>query len=163
MDFIGDDVYSLVLGLIYCYFDWVILYIIKICEVYCCFCFWCEIVGDDGMLLFVYLEVVLVYIVDYLVIYEVILMGGDLLVLLVCCIGVLMDWLVVILYLDIVWFYICVFVVVLGWIDVFLIWVLWLGWLVVWVVVYMNYVDELMFEVIVVLVWLVDVGIFLLL
>lgn len=81
LDPIGDDVHSPVPGLTHRYPDRVILHVTKTCEVYCRFCFRRETVGDTGHLSLDQLDQALAYIARIPAISEVILTGGDPLVL----------------------------------------------------------------------------------
>ncbi|TGD61354.1 lysine-2,3-aminomutase-like protein [Tabrizicola sp. WMC-M-20] len=80
-DPIGDDSHAPVPGLTHRYPDRVILHVTKTCEVYCRFCFRRETVGDTGHLPQDQLEAALDYIARTPAIHEVILTGGDPLVL----------------------------------------------------------------------------------
>ena len=80
-DPIGDDTHSPVPGLTHRYPDRVILHVTKTCEVYCRFCFRRETVGDTGHLPADQLDAALEYIARTPAIWEVILTGGDPLVL----------------------------------------------------------------------------------
>lgn len=79
-DPIGDGTHAPVTGIIHRYPDRVLLTPILTCPVYCRFCFRREVVGD-GMLSGDSLEAALAYISDHEEIWEVILSGGDPLVL----------------------------------------------------------------------------------
>lgn len=81
LDPIGDDAHSPVPGLTHRYPDRVILHVTKTCEVYCRFCFRREVVGEDGTLPEAQLEAALDYIAATPAIREVILTGGDPMVL----------------------------------------------------------------------------------
>lgn len=80
-DPIGDDTHSPVAGLTHRYPDRVILHVTKTCEVYCRFCFRREAVGEEGTLPEKDLVAALDYISVNPAIREVILTGGDPLVL----------------------------------------------------------------------------------
>ncbi|MCM2475958.1 lysine-2,3-aminomutase-like protein [Rhizobium sp. CG5] len=82
-DPIGDHVHSPVEGIVHRYPDRVLLKAVHICPVYCRFCFRREMVGPkgDGMLSTEALERALDYIRSHAEIWEVILTGGDPLVL----------------------------------------------------------------------------------
>ncbi len=80
-DPIGDEAHSPVTGLTHRYPDRVILHVTRSCEVYCRFCFRREVVGDDGSLPEKDLAAALDYIARTPAIREVILTGGDPLVL----------------------------------------------------------------------------------
>lgn len=80
-DPIGDDVHSPVKGLTHRYPDRVILHVTKTCEVYCRFCFRRETVGDAGHLSDAEIDAALAYVASQPQIWEVILTGGDPLVM----------------------------------------------------------------------------------
>lgn len=80
-DPIGDDTYAPVPGLTHRYPDRAILHVTKTCEVYCRFCFRRETVGDTGHLPPDQLDAALDYISRTPSLWEVILTGGDPLVL----------------------------------------------------------------------------------
>ncbi|MCZ8334390.1 MAG: lysine-2,3-aminomutase-like protein [Rhodobacteraceae bacterium] len=80
-DPIGDEAHSPVKGLTHRYPDRVILHVTKTCEVYCRFCFRREAVGEEGSLPEKDLLAALDYIAVNPAIREVILTGGDPLVL----------------------------------------------------------------------------------
>lgn len=80
-DPIGDDVHRPVEGLTHRYPDRVILHATQSCEVYCRFCFRREAVGETGQLAEEEFRRVLAYLADHPQIHEVILTGGDPLVL----------------------------------------------------------------------------------
>lgn len=80
-DPIGDTTYSPTSGLTHRYPDRVILAATHTCEVYCRFCFRREAVGEEGALPEADLEAALAYIAATPAIWEVILTGGDPLVL----------------------------------------------------------------------------------
>lgn len=80
-DPIGDRAHSPVPGLTHRYPDRVILHVTQTCEVYCRFCFRRETVGDAGTLAEAALDRALDYIAATPAISEVILTGGDPLVL----------------------------------------------------------------------------------
>ena len=80
-DPIGDITYSPTPGLTHRYPDRVILAATHTCEVYCRFCFRREAVGEEGALPEADLEAALAYIAATPAIWEVILTGGDPLVL----------------------------------------------------------------------------------
>lgn len=81
LDPIGDEAHAPVPGLTHRYPDRVILHVTKTCEVYCRFCFRRETVGETGHLPADQLEAALGYIAQTPAIHEVILTGGDPLVL----------------------------------------------------------------------------------
>ncbi len=80
-DPIGDDTHAPVPGLTHRYPDRVILHVTKTCEVYCRFCFRRETVGETGHLPEEALTQALDYIARTPAIWEVVLTGGDPLVL----------------------------------------------------------------------------------
>ena len=82
-DPIGDDVHEKVPGLVHRYRDRVLLKIVKVCAVYCRFCFRREMVGPEhgAPLDKAGLDAALAYIGSHPEIWEVILSGGDPLVL----------------------------------------------------------------------------------
>ncbi|WP_281979019.1 lysine-2,3-aminomutase-like protein [Pseudorhizobium flavum] len=82
-DPIGDHAHTPVRGLVHRYPDRVLLKAVHVCPVYCRFCFRREMVGPqgDGMMTAEELEAALVYIRSRGEIWEVILTGGDPLVL----------------------------------------------------------------------------------
>lgn len=82
-DPIGDEVHSPVRGVVHRYPDRVLLKAVHICPVYCRFCFRREMVGPtgDGTLSGTELQAALDYIRSHKEIWEVILTGGDPLVL----------------------------------------------------------------------------------
>ena len=80
-DPIGDDAHSPVPGIVHRYPDRVLLKLTQICAVYCRFCFRRETVGRPGALDRVALDAALDYIRGHGEIWEVILTGGDPLVL----------------------------------------------------------------------------------
>ena len=79
-DPIGDSAHAPVAGIVHRYPDRVLLTPIHTCPVYCRFCFRREVVGD-GMLSNDALDTALAYIRDHESIWEVILSGGDPLIL----------------------------------------------------------------------------------
>jgi lysine 2,3-aminomutase len=82
-DPIGDHVHSPVAGIVHRYPDRVLLKAVHVCPVYCRFCFRREMVGPHGLgtLDSVELKAALAYIAEHDEIWEVILTGGDPLVL----------------------------------------------------------------------------------
>jgi lysine 2,3-aminomutase len=80
-DPIGDEAHSPVPGIVHRYPDRVLLKLTQICAVYCRFCFRRETVGKPGALDRAALEAALDYIRGHSEIWEVILTGGDPLVL----------------------------------------------------------------------------------
>ena len=101
-DPIGDQVHSPVKGLTHRYPDRVILAVTQSCEVYCRFCFRRETVGGDGALSDAELTAALDYIRHHPAIWEVILTGGDPLVLSPRRIAALMEGLAAIEHVQIV-------------------------------------------------------------
>jgi lysine 2,3-aminomutase len=100
VDPIGDEAHSPVKGLTHRYPDRVILHVTKTCEVYCRFCFRREAVGEEGSLPEPDLVAALDYIAVNPAIREVILTGGDPLVLSARRIKGLMDRLSMIAHVD---------------------------------------------------------------
>jgi len=81
-DPIGDDVHSPVKGIVHRYSDRVLLMPTRVCAVYCRFCFRREAVGpEQGLLSGAELDAALDYIAATPAVWEVILTGGDPLVL----------------------------------------------------------------------------------
>lgn len=82
-DPIGDDAHSPVPGIVHRYPDRVLLKAVSVCPVYCRFCFRREMVGPQhgGLLPPADLERAFAYIADHREIWEVILTGGDPMVL----------------------------------------------------------------------------------
>lgn len=82
-DPVGDDVKSPVEGIVHRYPDRVLLKITHVCAVYCRFCFRREMVGPGGVktLSPTVLDAALAYVADHPEIWEVIVTGGDPLVL----------------------------------------------------------------------------------
>src|SRR5215210_6080930 len=81
-DPIGDDAHSPVEGIVHRYADRVLLKLVNVCAVYCRFCFRREMVGPGKQMLSPQqLDAALAYIRDHREIWEVILTGGDPLVL----------------------------------------------------------------------------------
>jgi len=81
-DPIGDDAHSPVEGIVHRYPDRVLLKLVNVCAVYCRFCFRREMVGPGKQMLSPgKLDAVLAYIAAHPQIWEVILTGGDPLVL----------------------------------------------------------------------------------
>lgn len=101
-DPIGDEAHSPVKGLTHRYPDRIILHVTKTCEVYCRFCFRREAVGEEGSLPEPDLVAALDYIAVNPAIREVILTGGDPLVLSARRIKGLMDRLAAIAHVDMV-------------------------------------------------------------
>jgi lysine 2,3-aminomutase len=82
-DPIGDGAHSPVTGIVHRYPDRVLLKAVHVCPVYCRFCFRREMVGPQGLgtLTPAELDAAIAYIADHSEIWEVILTGGDPLVL----------------------------------------------------------------------------------
>jgi len=102
VDPIGDDAHSPTPGLTHRYPDRVILHTTHTCEVYCRFCFRREVVGTDGPLPEPDLEAALAYIADTPAIWEVILTGGDPMVLSPRRLGAVMDRLAAIPHVEVI-------------------------------------------------------------
>ncbi|MDX7951610.1 lysine-2,3-aminomutase-like protein [Lichenihabitans sp. Uapishka_5] len=83
LDPIGDEVHSPVPGIVHRYPDRVLLKLLHVCPVYCRFCFRREVVGPDGegTLDAEAVDRALAYVAAHAEIWEVILTGGDPLVL----------------------------------------------------------------------------------
>lgn len=158
-DPIGDAAHSPVPGLTHRYPDRVILHITKTCEVYCRFCFRREVVGEDGTLPEPQLAAALDYIAATPAIREVILTGGDPLVLSARRIAVLMARLQAIGHLDLVRFHTRVPVVAPQRVDAALLAALRPDRLAVWVVIHINHADELVPEARAALARLADAGV----
>jgi len=82
-DPIGDDVHSPTSGLVHRYPDRALLKLASVCPVYCRFCFRREMVGPGGeaMLTADELDAAFAYIADHPAIWEVVVSGGDPLIL----------------------------------------------------------------------------------
>ena len=81
-DPIGDDAHSPVAGIVHRYPDRVLLKLVNVCAVYCRFCFRREMVGPGRQMLTPdKLDAALAYVAAHPEIWEVILTGGDPLVL----------------------------------------------------------------------------------
>ncbi|MDQ7261559.1 lysine-2,3-aminomutase-like protein [Paracoccus sp. PS-1] len=157
-DPIGDEAHSPTPGLTHRYPDRVILHVTKTCEVYCRFCFRREVVGEDGTLPEPALAAALDYIARSPAIHEVILTGGDPMVLSARRIAALMARLEAIPHVDIVRFHTRVPVVAPGRIDAAMLAALRPGRLAVWVVVHTNHPQELTAEALAALARLADAG-----
>lgn len=142
LDPIGDVVHSPVRGLTHRYPDRVILAATHTCEVYCRFCFRREVVGDEGALPETDLDAAFDYIRANPAIWEVILTGGDPLVLSPRRIAAIMARLSAIEHVEIVRFHTRVPVVAPGRITEELIAAL-QARPVVYVVVHTNHAQEL--------------------
>ncbi|MES2434545.1 MAG: lysine-2,3-aminomutase-like protein [Pseudomonadota bacterium] len=104
-DPIGDTTYSPTPGLTHRYPDRVILAATHTCEVYCRFCFRREAVGEEGALPDADMDAATAYIAATPAIWEVILTGGDPLVLSPRRLGTLMQRLSAIPHVDIIRFH----------------------------------------------------------
>lgn len=142
-DPISDAAFSPTPGLTHRYPDRVILHITKTCEVYCRFCFRREVVGEDGTLPEADLAAALDYITRTPAIREVILTGGDPMVLSARRIAGLMARLEAIAHVDLVRFHTRVPVVAPLRIDDAMLAALRPARLVIWVVIHTNHADEL--------------------
>ncbi|MGD9537996.1 MAG: lysine-2,3-aminomutase-like protein [Alphaproteobacteria bacterium] len=80
-DPIGDEPHSPVKGIVHRYPDRVLLKPVMVCPVYCRFCFRREMLGNDGALGDAELDAALAYIRAHEEVWEVILTGGDPLIL----------------------------------------------------------------------------------
>ncbi len=143
VDPIGDAAHSPAPGLTHRYPDRVILHITKTCEVYCRFCFRREVVGEDGSLPESDLAAALDYIAAVPAIREVVLTGGDPMVLSARRIAALLARLDAIPHLDLVRFHTRVPVVAPHRIDDAMLAALRPGRLAVWVVIHTNHAAEL--------------------
>ena len=141
-DPIGDDAHSPVPGLTHRYPDRAILHVTKTCEVYCRFCFRRETVGDTGHLPQDALDAAVAYIARTPAIWEVVLTGGDPLVLSPRRLGAVMQALARIAHVQVVRFHTRVPVVAPGRITPELIAALGTR-LTPWIVVHTNHADEL--------------------
>lgn len=157
-DPIGDDAHAPVPGLTHRYPDRVILHVTKTCEVYCRFCFRRETVGDTGHLPPEQLDAALDYIARTPAIWEVILTGGDPLVLSARRIADLMARLSAIAHVGVIRIHTRVPVVAPDRITDALIAALKLH-PAVWVVVHTNHADELTGEARTALARLADAGV----
>lgn len=158
-DPIGDAAHSPVPGLTHRYPDRVILHVTKTCEVYCRFCFRREVVGESGNLPEADLARALDHIAATPAIREVILTGGDPMVLSARRIAALMARLAAIPHLDLVRFHTRVPVVAPGRIDAEMLAALRPERLAVWVVVHTNHAGELTTEACAALARLADAGV----
>ncbi|MCU0817171.1 MAG: lysine-2,3-aminomutase-like protein [Cypionkella sp.] len=104
-DPIGDEAHAPVPGLTHRYADRAILHVTKTCEVYCRFCFRRETVGETGHLPPAELEAALDYVAATPALWEVILTGGDPLVLSPRRLGAVMDRLAAIPHVEVVRFH----------------------------------------------------------
>ncbi|MFT4015300.1 MAG: lysine-2,3-aminomutase-like protein [Paracoccus sp. (in: a-proteobacteria)] len=142
-DPIGDDAFSPVPGLTHRYPDRVILHVTKTCEVYCRFCFRREVVGEEGNLPEPQLAAALDYIARTPAIHEVILTGGDPLVLSARRMEGLMRRLEAIAHVDLVRLHTRIPVVAPGRIDAGMLAALRPRRLAVWLVLHTNHPQEL--------------------
>ena len=143
LDPIGDEVHAPVPGLTHRYPDRVILHVTKTCEVYCRFCFRRETVGATGHLPADALEAALSHIAATPAIWEVILTGGDPLVLSPRRLGDLMARLAAIDHVQVVRFHSRVPVVAPDKITEGLLSALTATRLTPWMVIHTNHADEL--------------------
>ena len=143
LDPISDQAYSPTPGLTHRYPDRVILHITRTCEVYCRFCFRREVVGEEGTLPDADLTAALDYIARTPAIHEVILTGGDPMVLSPRRITALMRRLEGIPHLDLVRFHTRIPVVAPHRIDEAMLEALQSDRLAVWVVLHTNHAQEL--------------------
>lgn len=106
-DPIGDKAHSPVTGIVHRYPDRVLLKAVHVCPVYCRFCFRREMVGPQGLgtLTPTELDAAIAYIADHEEIWEVILTGGDPLVLSPRRLGEMMERLKPIAHVKIVRFH----------------------------------------------------------
>ncbi|MEH6775572.1 MAG: lysine-2,3-aminomutase-like protein [Cereibacter changlensis] len=158
VDPIGDSAHSPTRGLTHRYPDRVILHTTQTCEVYCRFCFRRETVGDDGTLPDADLEAALDYIRATPAIHEVILTGGDPMVLSARRIAVLLTRLAEIPHVEVLRFHTRVPVVAPQRITAELVAALKVR-CPVYVVVHSNHRDELTLDACAALARLADAGI----
>lgn len=142
-DPIGDQAHSPTPGLTHRYPDRVILHVTRSCAVYCRFCFRREVVGEDGALPEAELAAALDYIARTPAIREVILTGGDPLVLSARRLQALIARLQAIAHLDVLRIHTRVPVVAPGRIDRAMLAALAPGRLAVWVAIHTNHAREL--------------------
>nr|WP_155094914.1 lysine-2,3-aminomutase-like protein [Paracoccus aestuariivivens] len=142
-DPISDEAYSPTPGLTHRYPDRVILHITRTCEVYCRFCFRREVVGEEGTLPDADLTAALDYIARTPAIHEVILTGGDPMVLSARRIAVLMQRLEAILHVELVRFHTRIPVVAPHRIEDAMLEALQTQRVAVWVVLHTNHAQEL--------------------
>ncbi|MGA0616049.1 lysine-2,3-aminomutase-like protein [Paracoccus sp. KR1-242] len=142
-DPISDEAFSPTPGLTHRYPDRVILHITRTCEVYCRFCFRREVVGEEGTLPEPDLAAALDYIARTPAIHEVILTGGDPMVLSARRIAALMRRLEAIPHLDVLRFHTRIPVVAPHRIDAAMLEALQSDRLAVWVVLHTNHAQEL--------------------
>ena len=158
-DPIGDGAHAPVPGLTHRYPDRVIVHITRTCEVYCRFCFRREVVGEEGTLPEADLSAALDYIARTPAIHEVILTGGDPLVLSARRIAAVMARLAAIPHLDVVRIHTRIAVVAPARIDAAMVAALHPERLAVWVVLHTNHVNELTPDACAALARLADAGI----
>ena len=158
-DPIGDHAHSPVPGLTHRYPDRVIFHITHSCEVYCRFCFRREVVGEDGSLPEADIEAALDYIARTPAIHEVILTGGDPMVLSPRRIAALLARIAAIEHVDVLRFHTRIPVVAPHRIDAAMLQALRPERLAVWVVVHTNHANELTPEACAALARLADAGI----
>ncbi len=143
LDPIGDGAHSPVPGLTHRYPDRVILHITHSCEVYCRFCFRREVVGEDGSLPEDQLAAALDYIARTPAIHEVILTGGDPMILSPRRLALVLARLDAIPHVDLVRFHSRVPVVAPQRINAEMLAALSQPRLAVWVVIHTNHAQEL--------------------
>lgn len=141
-DPIGDDIHAPLPGLTHRYPDRAILHITKTCEVYCRFCFRRETVGDTGHLPGDQLDAALDHIARTPALWEVILTGGDPLVLSPRRLGAVMSRLAAIPHVEVVRFHSRIPVVAPNRITDALLAALQTR-LTPWIVIHTNHADEL--------------------
>ena len=142
-DPIGDEAHSPVPGLTHRYPDRVILHVTRTCEVYCRFCFRREVVGEEGSLPPGDLDRALDYIARTPAIHEVILTGGDPMVLSARRMAALMQRLDAIPHVDLVRIHTRIPVVAPHRVDAAMIAALAPGRVTTWVVLHTNHANEL--------------------
>ncbi|MDS9467474.1 lysine-2,3-aminomutase-like protein [Paracoccus sp. MBLB3053] len=142
-DPISDEAFSPTPGLTHRYPDRVILHITRTCEVYCRFCFRREVVGEDGTLPEAELSAALDYIARTPAIHEVILTGGDPMVLSARRIAAVIRRLEAIPHLDLIRFHTRIPVVAPHRIDEAMLEALQSQRLAIWVVLHTNHAQEL--------------------
>ncbi|MCZ8078340.1 MAG: lysine-2,3-aminomutase-like protein [Rhodobacteraceae bacterium] len=157
-DPIGDEAHAPVKGLTHRYPDRVIFHVTKTCEVYCRFCFRREAVGDEGSLPEADVMAALDYIAVNPAIREVILTGGDPLVLSARRIKGLIERLSAIAHVDVVRIHTRIPVVAPEKVTDELVAAL-RGRVAVWVVAHTNHAQEITARAEVALARLVDAGI----
>lgn len=142
LDPIGDDAHSPVKGLTHRYPDRAILHVTKTCDVYCRFCFRRETVGDTGNLPSKDLDAALDYIARTPDLWEIVLTGGDPLVLSPRRLADLVTRLAAIPHIEVLRFHTRVPVVAPGKITTALTDAL-KSRLTTWMVIHTNHADEL--------------------